>query len=110
MVKFIELGVVRRNETGTVPKRQPGKTVKMAGKQLFKHPHFAIPQSIQKLGGLGVAFGLAALLAVTAEVAAAPFYGAGVISQSRATILELFGSNLQFVHCCHTHPYPPYEE
>lgn len=99
-----------RNEVDTNTKNPRDTEVTMKGNELIRYPRSATRNWVRKLGGLGVAFGLAAVLAVPAEVSAAPLYGAGIIGPPQTTTPELFGGNLQLIHCCHAHPYPPYDE
>jgi hypothetical protein len=96
------------NEFDTKAKVQADEEVSMTSK-LLEHPKSATGKCFRRLG-LGAALGLVAVLAVPAEVSAAPLSGSAVTGKSRATLLELLGSNLQLVHCCHAHPYPPYDE
>jgi len=57
---------------------------------------------------LGAAVALAAALMLPAELSAAPF-AFGFDSYSRSAPSSQVRDDLVRVHCCHSHPYPPYD-
>jgi hypothetical protein len=61
----------------------------------------------QKLTGYGVALGLAAALIVPSELSAAPAFGFDDYSRPAAS--GHVRNDLLLIHCCHSHPYPPYD-
>jgi len=68
----------------------------------LKHLQSVGRQTAQTLTGYGVALGLAAALIVPSELSAAPFaLGFDASGHVRDDLL--------LVHCCHSHPYAPYD-
>jgi len=76
----------------------------------FKRTQIATGGTVQKIGLYGLALGVAALLAMPANVSAAPLSTSAASGGIQAAILEQLGAGVQLVHCCHSHPYPPYDD
>ena len=55
-----------------------------------------------------IAIALAAALMVPSELPAAPF-ATGLDGTPRSAVSGQIGDDLLRVHCCHSHPYPPYD-
>lgn len=62
----------------------------------------------RRLTGYGVALGLAAALVVPTGLSAVPI-GSSFDDYSRYAASGDVRDELLLVHCCHSHPYPPYD-
>lgn len=74
----------------------------------LKHLQPVDGQMAQTLTGYGAALGLAVALIVPSELSAAPF-ALGLDEDSRSAASGHIRDELLLVHCCHSHPYSPYD-
>ena len=74
----------------------------------LKHLQLVGGQTTRRLTGYGVALGLAAALIVPSAISAAPF-ALSFDNDPRSAAPNRVGDDLLRVHCCHSHPYPPYD-
>jgi hypothetical protein len=61
-----------------------------------------------KHSGHIVALGFAAALILPSALSSAPF-SSGLDRNSRPAAFGQVGDDLLLAHCCHSHPYPPYD-
>ena len=74
----------------------------------LKHLQSVGRQTAQTLTGCGVVLSLAAALVAPSELSAAPFTF-GFDSNSGPAAFGQVRDDLLLVHCCHSHPYAPYD-
>jgi len=58
--------------------------------------------------GCGTALALVVALMVPSDLAAVPF-GSGFDDYARSAVPGYVGREALLVHCCHSHPHPPYD-